>query len=272
MPRVSRPEYIQEQSPESEGLVGKVPEQAPPLAKLGDKLALFLDLDGVLAAIEKHPALVVPTPDRTALLQALSERLNNRLAIISGRPIVEIDRICAATVVAVAGIHGLEMRCPDGSRLDEHPVLSSKVIEKVLAFASTHPSVFVENKSVAIAIHYRNDPALKTQVQKIAFELAADHDLKVQSGHFVEEIRRPGPDKGSALKALMALPPFQGSTPVMIGDDRTDEAGFKAAQSLGGSGIRVAPQVATTAQYSLPKTENVAPWLLAFITGGKLNL
>lgn len=244
------------------------PRHAPPLAALGNRLSLFLDLDGVLASIEQHPSLVVPTPQRTALLRALSVRLDERLAIISGRPMSEIDHICEGTVSAVAGVHGLEMRERGGACAQGYPDLPDEVIEQVLAFADHHPSVFVERKGVAIAIHYRNDPTIKSEVSAMALKLAADHGLKLQSGHFVEEIRQQGPDKGSALKAFMALPRFHGSTPVMLGDDHTDEAGFEAAQALGGIGIRVAPQGRTSARYSLPTTEDVAPWLAAFVAGG----
>ena len=47
--------------------------------------ALFLDLDGTLAAFEPRPEDVGPQPWRTGLLQTLQERLDGRLAVISGR-------------------------------------------------------------------------------------------------------------------------------------------------------------------------------------------
>ena len=48
-------------------------------------------------------------------------------------------------------------------------------------------------------------------------------------------------DKGGAVRAMMAQPPFAGRTPVYIGDDVTDLDGIAAAQALGGVGWQVAP-------------------------------
>ena len=53
------------------------------------------------------------------------------------------------------------------------------------------------------------------------------------------EVRPRGADKGSAVEALMLEAPFAGRQPVFIGDDVTDEDGMRAAQALGGAGLRV---------------------------------
>jgi trehalose 6-phosphate phosphatase len=60
----------------------------------------------------------------------------------------------------------------------------------------------------------------------------------------------------------MAEPPFQGAVPIFVGDDLTDEAGFAAAEDLGGYGIRVgAPQRPTAARYALADIEAALVWL-----------
>jgi trehalose 6-phosphate phosphatase len=55
------------------------------------------------------------------------------------------------------------------------------------------------------------------------------------------EVRPLGADKGSAVTALMARPPFLGRLPLFIGDDVTDEDGIRAARLMGGEGLRVEP-------------------------------
>ena len=81
--------------------------------------------------------------------------------------------------------------------------------------------------------------------------LARDHDLTVQLGDMVVELRAPGPNKADATTAFMAEPPFAGRVPVFVGDDFTDEDGFAAAQRLGGYGVVVGQRRPTRARYAL---------------------
>ena len=85
----------------------------PPV--VADGIALFLDMDGVLAPMAPTPDAVVPTARRTAALKAVEARLSGRVAIVSGRTIAEIDRISDHALVSGSGVHGLERRLKDGS-------------------------------------------------------------------------------------------------------------------------------------------------------------
>ena len=53
--------------------------------------ALFLDFDGTLVDIAPRPDQVVVTPGLLASLAALQGRLDGRLAIVSGRPVAELE-------------------------------------------------------------------------------------------------------------------------------------------------------------------------------------
>ncbi|MBQ1543913.1 trehalose-phosphatase [Caulobacter sp. CCUG 60055] len=236
---------------------------APPRLDLG-LTALFLDLDGAVAPIAPTPDAVKPDARRNGLLAALRERAGGRLAVISGRPIADVDRILEGAVTAAAGVHGLERRRQDGAviRAPAHPgVAVAKAAFEALAGAD--PGLLVEDKGLSVALHYRRSPDCADAVQETARRIAAQERLTLQAGDMVVELRTPGADKGDALRVFMAERPFAGHAPVFVGDDLTDEDAFAAARDLGGFGVLVGPGRPTAARFRLPDVEAVLAWLEA---------
>jgi trehalose 6-phosphate phosphatase len=224
--------------------------------------ALFLDMDGVLAPLAATPCAVVPEARRTAILQMIADRFDRRVAIVSGRTIAEIDRIAESAMVSVAGVHGLERRRSDGS-LDQ-AAASPGVRMAVKAFdrfAGERPGVIVEDKALSAGLHFRGAPDEAGAVAALARDVASRTGLTMQPGNLVVELKTPGFDKGTALRAFMQEPPFEGAVPVMLGDDLTDEHGFEAAAALGGFGVLVGPPRATAATFGLPDVAAVLDWL-----------
>jgi trehalose 6-phosphate phosphatase len=239
------------------------PHLAPPPSALV-RPALFLDMDGVLAPLADTPDAVVPDARRTAVLRAVAARLNGRVAIISGRTIAEIDRIAEASTASASGVHGLERRGADGSmhRAEAAPAVRDAVIA-FEAFARTRPGIIVEDKAVSAGLHYRGAPDEAAEALALAGRLADQTGLSIQAGNLVVELKTPGSSKGTALKAFMQEAPFAGSIPVMLGDDLTDEDGFRAAAELGGFGVLVGPPRETAARYALTDVDAVLDWLHA---------
>ena len=236
----------------------------PPPVAMERPLALFLDLDGVLAPMAPTPDAVVADPRRTAVLTRLDRALDGRLAIVSGRTLGEIDRIADRAALSAAGGHGLERRRRDGAI--DRPEPSPEVGEALAAFrrfAADRPGVIVEDKTISAGLHYRQSPDSADEARALAEDLARTTGLSLQPGHMVLELRTPGADKGGAVTAFMAEPPFEGALPVMVGDDLTDEAGFRAAESLGGFGVLVGPYRSTAARYGLADVPEVLDWLEA---------
>lgn len=228
------------------------------------RLALFLDMDGVLASLAPTPDAVMPDPRRTAVLRRLGPALGGRLAVISGRTLAEIDRITEASSPAASGVHGLEIRSRDGAvhTPEADPAIRS-VVAAFTAFAEAHPGVIVEDKGVAAGLHYRQAPAAAADAERLARDLAARTGLTLQPGHMIFELKTPGTDKGTALTSLMTGAPFAGGVPVMFGDDQTDEHAFRAAAALGGFGVLVGPMRSTDARYRLDGVPQVLDWLEA---------
>lgn len=237
---------------------------SPPPARLPRPAALFLDMDGVLAPLAETPDAVVPHPERTAALRSVARRLDGRVAILSGRTIAEIDRIAEASAASASGVHGLERRRADGSlhRAEAAPEVRDAVAA-FEAFARTRPGIIVEDKAVSAGLHYRGAPDEAGAALALARDLADRTGLTMQAGNLVVELKTPGTSKGTALNAFMQEPPFAGAVPVMLGDDLTDEDGFRAAEAAGGFGVLVGPPRDTAARYGLPDVDAVLAWLNA---------
>jgi trehalose 6-phosphate phosphatase len=238
-------------------------DPSPPLLDLKGA-ALFLDLDGTLAPLAARPSEVGPDRRRSALLRALVARMNGRVAILSGRPLAEVDRILEGSVHTVAAVHGLDRRGQgaDHSPPSAHPALS-QVTAAFRALAATTPGLLVEDKGVSAALHYRLAPEAAGAALALAERLAAQTGLGLQPGHMVIELRGPGPDKGDSLRHFMQTPPFLGAIPIVVGDDLTDEPAFVAARSLGGLGVLVGPPRQSAATRRLADVDAVLAWLEA---------
>ncbi|GGC54641.1 trehalose-phosphatase [Chelatococcus reniformis] len=203
-----------------------------------DAVGLFLDIDGTLLDIAAKPHEVVVPDELVADLAALSKQLDGALALVSGRTIADIDSLFGSLRPRASGGHGAELRANPGGHVElaTEPVPDT-VREELEELASRNKGVMVEDKGVCIAVHYREEPTIGTALH---LELAAildglgDRTLGILPGRLVYEIKHVSHDKGTAVRAFMATPPFHGRRPMFIGDDVTDQAGFAAAQAAGG--------------------------------------
>ncbi len=206
--------------------------------------ALFLDLDGTLLDLALTPTAVVVPEGLVDVLRRLHGWLHGALAIVTGRPLDDIDRLLAPLVLPVAGNHGASARLPDGSHqaLAQVSALPSHWIARTQAACSQWPGTIVEPKPYSLALHYRLAPDRGPDVHALLSELAGERadDYEILKAHFAFELRPRHADKGLAIERLMALAPFNGRIPIFIGDDVTDESGRVAARRLGGIGLDVA--------------------------------
>lgn len=207
---------------------------------IGPQTALFLDFDGTLVDIAPQPDLVAVPAGLLDLLGRLFESLGGALAIVSGRPLGEIDRFLSPLLLPAAAEHGAVQRL-DLQSVRHHAVPDLHDIRRIaLALAAEHTGLSVEIKSAAVAVHYRHAPALEDLcLEALAEAVKRSAGVELMRGKFVFEVKPSSVSKGSAIQAFMALPPFAGRVAVFAGDDTTDEAGFAAVQAMGGQGIKV---------------------------------
>ena len=247
----------------SAGIRVESPTGGTPPIDLLRGASLFLDFDGTLVEIAERPDAVVVDAPLMTLLSELGDKLDGRLAIVSGRPCAEIDALFGDHPFSVGGSHGLEMRWSDGRLAAPAPPAGlDRVVARMRLLAEAYPAILIEKKPFSVALHYRGAPDAEADALALAERLAADTGLSLQIGKMVVELRLAGADKGAALDAFMAERPMRGTRPVFIGDDVTDEAAFAAAARAGGHGILVGARP-TAAHYVLADVPATRAWLKA---------
>lgn len=244
--------------------LSRPPLPSPPRLDAIAQAALFLDFDGTLVEIAPEPDAIRVDPELPAILHALSERLDGRLAVVSGRSLENLTGHLGTDAIAMAGSHGGELRQP-GSRAAKPlaaPIRPEAEAE-LRRFAESREGLLVEPKPLSVALHYRQCPSAEADVLALARSLADRLQLHLKRGKMVVELLTPGFDKGSVLEKFMEMPLFRGSRPIFLGDDITDEDAFARVLEHDGGGILVGPERETAARWRLPEVSAVHAWLKA---------
>lgn len=226
--------------------------------------ALFLDIDGTLLELAPEPQAVRVPPGLAARIGTLARSLGGALALVSGRPLSDIDRFFPGGFDA-AGTHGAQWRL-GGTETAPGPAVDAALAGIVALLrdgTDRLPGVILERKPHALAVHYRLAPQWEAQVRSLAAHAAErlGPAFRLQAGKLVVELLPAAAGKGAAIERFMALPPYAGRTPVFVGDDQTDEDGFAAVNALGGLSIRVGKGVTTQARFQLDSPTAVRDWL-----------
>jgi trehalose 6-phosphate phosphatase len=209
-------------------------------------IGLFLDVDGTLLDIAPRPEAVEVKPSLLEDLAAAERALSGALALVSGRPIAELDRLFAPLSLAASGVHGAELR-----RRPKGPValfaperLGDDAWQQLRQLLAEFSGSYAENKGVSFAVHYPDPgtdiPQLRSALTRLMDRIAQPgQPLKLIAGHAVFELQLDGFDKGRAIERFMTDQPFHGRRPVFIGDDVIDRPGFDTALALGGFAFSV---------------------------------
>jgi trehalose 6-phosphate phosphatase len=228
-------------------------------------IALFLDVDGTLLDLAPHPDAVDVPAALISALAAAERRLAGALALVSGRPICDLDRLFAPLRLCAGGIHGAEIR--DGIGGVIRPVtqnrLPSALWSELARLLDRFPETFAEDKRVSFAVHYRG---ADLDIERLASALSrlieqfAESAPELAAGDQVFEIRLPGFDKGRTIERFMARAPFIDRRPVFIADDAMDRPGFETVLARGGLAYSVGTALpGLTGCFSQPR--DVRCWL-----------
>lgn len=231
------------------------------LPRITPDTALFLDFDGTLVELASRPETVEVPPDLANTLAALSRQLNGALALVSGRPLRDLDNFLAPLQLPAAVEHGAQRRSADGRLVNAPAANLQQVLQAAEALLQRHPGLQLERKSLALSLHYRHAPEFESECLQVMREaVALSPGLDLMQGKCVIDVKPAGVSKGTAIAAFMAEAPFAGRVPLFVGDDVTDEAGFEQVQRMGGHTVKVGAGP-TLAQYRCASVGQLSTWL-----------
>lgn len=211
----------------------------------GTNPLLLLDYDGTLAPFRLNRFEARPWAGVRELLERIQNQSRTRMAVITGRPAGEIAPLLGLDpALEVWGLHGAERLHPDGRReMEEAAPETQRELDEVRAMLRRDSlGGLFEDKPNAAVMHWRGaSPSKARLIEKRTrhlFEpLALMDGLRLQEFESGIELR-VGRDKGGAVEAILSE--ADADAPVaFLGDDLTDESGFRALRQAGNRGLSV---------------------------------
>jgi len=230
--------------------------------------AILLDIDGTILDIAPAPQEVWVPPMLRLTLARLQELTGGALALVSGRPLNDVDLIFAPLQLAAIGGHGAELRPVPGKEPQLRAAsLSADLKRKLASLTELGPGVLVEAKGYSLALHYRLAPdlgsALHAAVARICAQMPSG-TVEIMPGKAVVEVKPARVNKALAVHELMQYPPFTDRHPIFIGDDVTDEPVFGVIPKFGGLGFSVG-RIVPGADGHFDTPEDVRSWLARIV-------
>lgn len=223
---------------------------------------LFLDVDGTLLELAATPDRALVAPPLRDLLDRVNRSLGGAVALISGRTIDDLDGLFEPRQWPASGVHGLERRDSKGRRhvadsVDIETVARAR--DRISELSTRFPGTLVEDKGLAVALHYRLAPHFEHELRRELRTLTSDlgAEFRLLEGRMVLEVRPGGATKADAIRAFLAEPPFVGRWPIFMGDDTTDEDGLAAVERFGGLSVAVGDRVQGMVRVSGPRDVHV---------------
>ncbi len=207
-----------------------------------DRVALLFDVDGTLIDIGPSPFEVDVSDELRASLARLFQRTTGALALVSGRPIRDLDMLFTPLELPAVGGHGAETRRAPGAAVSCIADLPEGLRKFLVEAVTPGSQLEYEDKGYSVALHYRKSPHEAERLRRhVAAGRAAfpEEATELLLGKAMFEVKRPGVNKGDAVRHLMTQPPFANRVPVFLGDDVTDESVFAVLPVLGGQGFAV---------------------------------
>ncbi len=235
-------------------------------------LLVALDFDGTLAPTVDDPAAARALPGAVHAIEALSKSADTVVAIVSGRPLGGLREVLTVPAeVVLVGSHGAESRVAGketGPTLteQEHELLEAVCFAAEEA-AARFPGAHLERKPSGCALHTRLASA--EDAEGARREASTSITALDSAGHITERYGKDileflvrASNKGAALDWLREQ--SAATAVVFIGDDVTDEDGFRAL-TPDDVGVKVG-EGETAAEFRIANPEEAVRLLAALAT------
>lgn len=242
--------------------LGELGEQIRQLARV-PSLLVACDYDGTMAPLVDDPMAAAANRDSVAALRALAEQANTHVTVISGRSLRDLATLSRfPEEIRLVGSHGSEFDLGFSTQLSPKLVESRRRLTEAVQELGRRHGALVEEKPTGVAFHLRN-LAEETKVlarEELVRGPAGWDDVHTRNGHEVIEMSVIETNKGWALETIRHQ--VGASAVLFLGDDVTDEDGFKTLQGPD-VGIKVG-EGQTAAGFRVADTDAVAQ-ILALI-------
>lgn len=222
------------------------------LVRAAPSVVVGLDFDGTLSPIVDDPESAHIHPDASEVLVDLATQVA-AIAVVTGRP--------ARQALALGGLEEVGQAIGDAGKelylfgqygnerwsSTNRRVISPRPPHGLATFLRELPRVlrqagagdaYVEDKGLAVAVHTRRLPDPEgafASLLPVFRDLAARHDLVVEPGRNVIEVRSPGMHKGRVVETLVDELDVGGF--LFAGDDLGDVEAFEAVAALRDRGL-----------------------------------
>ncbi|NYD40616.1 trehalose-phosphatase [Nocardioides panaciterrulae] len=222
------------------------------LVRAASGCVVALDFDGTLSPIVDDPTQAYIHPDAGDVLVALARQVL-AVAVVTGRPARQVlalgglEEVGGAVAEAgkelyVFGQYGNERWSSANRR-----IISPRPPRGLATFLDELPELlrqadaadaWIEEKGLAVAVHTRRLPDAHEafgRLLPLVRERAERHELTVEPGRNVVEVRSPGMHKGVAVETLARE--LDARAFLFAGDDLGDVEAFHAVRALREQGL-----------------------------------
>ena len=246
----------------------------------GKSVYVFLDYDGTLTPIVPDPSNAVLSQEMYEVVMEVSQICS--VGVVTGRgrgTIKSFIKDELADRVSIAASHGFDISLPTGEYIqvgDSDHMSEFKRFKSYLSTCEFPTGCMIEDTGYSISVHYRHvDPHMQASIKpKLQDCLRLFSGLVLTSGKMVYEVRLDLDwNKGRAVDwilqhTFLKTHSVEDICVIYIGDDITDEDGFKALyQYTNNCSIIVADKLTrpTNASFRLRDPDDVMKFLTQLV-------